>query len=70
MFFCLFLTIYEWDKVRLWLFSGDEYCSDAAPVVHLLTQGGGNDSTAESERRRIRRVTQMVRFALFKLREA
>lgn len=51
------------------MFLWDEYCSDA-PIFPLLPQGGGNDSTAAQGRRRIRRVTQMVRFELLKLPEA
>lgn len=65
----IYIIFYNTFMVRLWLFLWDEYCSDA-PIFPLLPQGGGNDSTAAQGRRRIRRVTKMVRFELLKLPEA
>lgn len=40
------------------------------PLFPLLPQGGSSDSTAAQGRRRVRRATQMVRFAVLKLRAA
>lgn len=58
---CLFITIRYFFGMNI---------AETPPFSPLRPQGGSNDSTAAQGRRRMPRATQMVRFAVFKLRAA
>lgn len=68
LFIYLFISIFIYCNIRLRYFFGMNIAS--TPLFPLLPQGGSSDSTAAQGRRRMRRATQMVRFAVFKLRAA